>query len=343
MSFVATAIGGSALIGAGASIYAGNQQANAAKGASAAQQDAANLAAQTSIAAGRDALSYLDPFRQYGLNAGSSLQQALYSPQQQQQQIETQRAALKGEVDRLKALVPKWETYQILSGKNASERRQSMFTQEYQIAQQKVAEAQAKLKTFEGQVPRLTAQANQAGPTIQESPWYQFQAELLGRTMDRHFAARGLTGSGFEAEEKRRGLIELGAGETERQFARLKGLYDVGANAATAGAGSITGTAQSVSNNQLAAGNAQAQGLLGVAGSNANAATGVANSVTGAVGAGLNYLQFKNLIAANSPTPTGTVRDPVYNGTDSGGSYDYLRPAPGAGYGSDWTSQYGRR
>ena len=308
MSFVAIAVGGSALLGAGASIYAGSQQASAAAGASAAQQDAANLAAQTSIAGGRDALAYLDPYRQYGLNAGSSLQAALYSPQQQQQQLDTQRASLQSEVDRLKALAPKWETYQILTGKRASERRASMFTQENQIAQQKIAEAEAKLKSFDANLPRLQAQLNQPAPKIEASPWYQFQADLLNRSQDRAFAARGLTGSGFEAEERRRGLIELGAGETERQFARLKGLYDVGANAANAGAGAITGTAQSVSNNQLAAGQAQAQGLLGVAGANANAASGVANAATGAVGAGLNYYQFQNLINANKPpTPTGGV------------------------------------
>ena len=301
MSFVASsiAIGGSALLGAGASIYSGSQMAGAAKEGAAAQQDALSLANQTTIAGGRDALAYLDPFRQYGLNAGVSLQQALYSPEQRSAQIASQRAQLQGEVDRLKALAPKWESYQLLTGKNASERRASMFTQENQIAQQKIAEAQAKLDSFNQQA-QSTPQGGQ-GPTIQESPWYQFQAQLLGRNQDRFFAARGLTGSGFEAEQRARGLIELGAGETERQFDRLKGLYDVGANAANAGAGALTGTAQTIANNQVAAGQAQAQGLAGVAGANANIASGIANSITGAVGAGLNYSQFQNLIAANRP------------------------------------------
>lgn len=300
MAFVAIAIGGSAAIGAGASIYSGSQMASAAKGASAAQQDAYSLANQTTIAGQRDALAYLDPFRQYGLNAGASLQEALYSPQQRQGQIESQRAALQGEVERLKALAPNWDTYQILTGKNASERRASMFTQENQIAQQKIREAEAKLATFEKQA---SAQSSQPAPSIQESPWYQFQADLLSRNMDRAFAARGLTGSGFEAEERRRGLIELGAGETERQFGRLKGLYDVGAQSAQVGAGVVTGAAQTIAQNQVGAGQAQAQGIVGVAGANAGMATGIANSINSNLGLGLNYMQFQSLINANKPLP----------------------------------------
>lgn len=301
MSFVTVAVVGGATVavGAGASIYGSTQQASGAKGASAAQQDAASQAIQTTTAGGRDALAYVDPFRQYGLNAGASLQEALYSPEQKTQQIATQRAQLEGEVARLEAIRPKWNTYQVLTGKNASERRASMFTAELDTANRRIAEAQAKLATFDKTVAAQPAAG--AGQSIEASPWYQFQADLLGRSQDRAFAARGLTGSGFEAEERRRGLIELGAGETERQFSRLKGIYDVGANAATVGAGAITGTSQGVANLELNKGQAEAQGLIGVAGANANAATGVSNSLTGAVGAGLNYYQFQNLINANKP------------------------------------------
>jgi len=309
MSFVAVAIGGSALIGAGASIYSSSQMAGAAKEGSAAQVDALNQAQKTTIAGGMEAQAYLDPFRQTGLNAGTSLQSALYSPEQRQQQIAAQRIQLQGEVDRLTALRPKWESYPILTGPKASERRFSQFTQESQIAVQKIAEAKAKLATFEKQVAAQPAAGQ--GPSIQASPWYQFQADLLGRDLDRFNAARGLTGSGFEAEQRRTGLLQLGAQETENQFNRLAHLYDVGANAANAGAGAVTGTSQSLANLQVGAGQAQAAGIQGVAGANANLVSGIANSVTGAVGAGLNYLQFKNLIAANKPLPTGTVRDPV--------------------------------
>jgi hypothetical protein len=318
MAFVATAIAGSALIGAGASIYGGTQQASAAKGASAAEQDALSRATATTVAGGRDALAYLDPFRQYGLNAGSALQAALYSPQQRQQQITDQRNQLVGEVNRLKALAPKWDTYQVLTGKNASERRASMFTQENQIAQQKISEAQAKLKTFDQQAASQPAQGQ--GPSIQASPWYQFQADLLNRSMDRSMAAQGLTGSGAALEERRMGLLQLGAQETENQFSRLAHIYDVGANAATAGAGAITGTSQAVSNNQIAAGQAQAQGLLGVAGANKQAAYDISNSVTGAVGSGLNFLQMQNLINANKPTSTWTGLQPI-NAYGTPGNY----------------------
>ena len=333
MAFVAVAIGGSALIGAGASIYSGGLMADAAKGASAAQQDSLSLASKTSIAGGRDALAYLDPFRQYGLNAGASLQDALYSPGQRQSQQTSQRAQLQGEVDRLTALAPKWDSYQVLTGKNASERRASMFTQENQVAQQKIAEAQAKLKTFDTQVAAQPAGGQPQG--IQASPWYQFQADLLNRNTDRAMASRGLTGSGFEAESRRQGLLQLGAQETQNQFDRLSGMYNTGANAAAQGAGAITGTAQAVSNNQIAAGQAQAQGLVGVAGANANMATGVANSISGAVGAGLNYAQFQNLISANSGYggatggTTGTSGVTNRNGFNvNTPSYDPYSPTP---------------
>ena len=326
MSFVAAAIGGSAALGAGASIYGGMQMANAAEGASAAQQDALGMAQRTTIAGGRDALAYLDPFRATGLRAGTSLEDALYSPEQRASQITAQRAQLEGEVARLKALSPKWETYQILTGPMASERRASQFSQELQIANQKIAEAKAKLNTFNKQV--AAQPVGGARPSIEASPWYQFQADLLNRSQDRAFAARGLTGSGFEAEERRRGLIELGAGETERQFGRLKGLYDVGAQTASVGANVITGTANNLANQQIGVGQAQAEGIIGVAGANANMATGVSNAITGAVGSGLNYMQFKNLLNANAPyrtSGTGAGRDPVYDSVDSGSSYDYLR------------------
>jgi hypothetical protein len=335
MAFVGTAIAGSALIGAGASIYGGMQQASAAKGAAAAQQDSLALATQTSIAGGRDALAYLDPFRQYGLNAGSSLQAALYSPQQRQQQMTDQRNQLLGEVNRLKALAPKWDTYQVLTGPNASERRASMFTQENQIAQQKIAEAQSKLATFDKQAASQPAQ----GPSIQASPWYQFQSDLLNRSMDRSMAAQGLTGSGAALEERRMGLLQLGAQETENQFNRLAHIYDVGATAAAQGAGAITGTAQAVSNNQIATGQAQAQGILGVAGANRDMAYGIANSVTGAVGMGLQQNQWNmfrdSLNARNSGydpvmgtgygTRPSTMADATARNT---ASLNYLQPVP---------------
>lgn len=292
-------VAAAAVVGAGASIYAGSQQAGAARDASGAMTDAYGRATNVSVAAQRDALSYLDPYRQYGLNAGSSLQDALYSPQQKIQQLDTQRASLEGEVARLQSLVPKWETYGNLTGKNASERKAAEFTAEQNLALQKVAEAQSKLDTFNKQYEVQKAQANQPAAKIQESPWYQFQADLLNRSMDRSMAAQGLTGSGAAMEERRVGLLQLGATETENQFSRLKGLYDVGANAASVGAGVITGTAQSIANNTIGAGQAQAQGYMGVAGANADMAKGVANSLTGAVGQGLNYTQFQNLIAAN--------------------------------------------
>jgi hypothetical protein len=178
-----------------------------------------------------------------------------------------------------------------------------MFSQELQASTQKIAEASAKLKSFNQQAAANPISAQ--GPQIEASPWYQFQAELLNSSQDRAFPARGLTGSGFEAEERRRGLIELGAGETERQFGRLKGLYDVGANAAAAGAGAITGTSQAIANNQIGGGQSQAQGLIGVAGANRDMVNGISNSLNSAAGAYLTHNQWEKfrteLNARNQP------------------------------------------
>jgi hypothetical protein len=317
MSWVAVAIGGSALLAGGTSAMTGIMGSNSAKEASAAQQDAANRGITTLQAGQRDALNYLDPFRQFGLNAGYSLQDSMYSPEQRAAQMDQQRLQYTAEVDRLKALVPKWETYQTFTGKNASERRRDAFTAEYNTALQKVAEAESKLKSFNQQADLTKTQAASGvfrAPEMQESPWYKFQSELLGRNMDRFFAARGLTGSGFEAEERRRGLIELGAGETERQYSRLFNMYGTGANAANAGAGALTGTSQGMANMQVGAGQAQAQGIIGSNSAITNAITGGTNAATGAVGSYLNYQMFQNLMAKNKPMPTGTVAPDGYVG-----------------------------
>jgi hypothetical protein len=304
-------IAAAAVIGAGASVTGGLLSSGAAKDASAAQQDAANRGLATVQAGQRDALNYLDPFRQFGINAGYTLQDSMYSPEQRAAQMDQQRLQYTAEVDRLKALIPKWETYQTFTGKNASERRRDAFTAEYNTALQKVAEAESKLNSFNKQAQLTQAQAASGVnkmPEMQESPWYKFQSELLGRNMDRFFAARGLTGSGFEAEERRRGLIELGAGETERQYSRLFNMYGTGANAANAGAGALTGTSQGMANMQVGAGNAQAQGIIGSNNAITNAITGGTNAATGAVGSFLNYQMFQDLMAKNKPAvPTGTV------------------------------------
>jgi hypothetical protein len=292
---------------------------NSAKEASAAQQDAANRGITTLQAGQRDALNYLDPFRQFGLNAGYTLQDSMYSPEQRAAQMDQQRLQYTAEVDRLKALIPKWETYQTFTGKNASERRRDAFTAEYNTALQKVAEAESKLSSFNKQAQLTQAQAASGVnkmPEMQESPWYKFQSELLGRNMDRFFAARGLTGSGFEAEERRRGLIELGAGETERQYSRLFNMYGTGANAANAGAGALTGTSQGMANMQVGAGNAQAQGIIGSNNAITNAITGGVNAATGAAGSFLNYQMFQNLMNNNNPYGNGNSKG------GSGGAID---------------------
>jgi hypothetical protein len=341
-------IAAAAVVGAGASVTGGLLQSGAAKDAAAAQQDAYNQGITTSLAGQRDALSYLDPYRNFGLTAGYAMTNALYSPEQLKHSTDSQRIALEGEIARLKSSIPQWDTYQTFTGKNASERRRDSFHAELNTIQTKIREAESKLATFNRQSELQLSQAQQMQGTrqaqpkqpVEASPWYQFQAELLGRTMDRHFAARGLSGSGFEAEEKRRGLIELGAGETERQYARMVGeeerefaklgmLFGAGLNSSVAGAGAITGTSQNVAGMQIGQGQAAANGLLRVGEANAGIATGIGNQLNSAAGLYLQNQQwnaFRDTLANRNNPRSYSSPDLVFNSVDSGGSYDYLRP-----------------
>lgn len=88
-------------LGAGGSIWSGLLGSNAAKEAEALQSNA-YMSSRNTLQQGQvDALNYLDPFRQLGLNVGGSFQDALYSSEQWLNQIADQRAQLQREVDRL--------------------------------------------------------------------------------------------------------------------------------------------------------------------------------------------------------------------------------------------------
>lgn len=306
MAWVAVAIGGSAAVGAGAGIYGGMQQSKAAKKAANAQSDAMRLGIQQQQAGKAEALNYLDPVRQWGLNAGSTLQSMLYSPEQLRAQQQSELLRLQGDVATLKDKEMTFDEWhrergaQYTGGKGLKRSRGAHAAYSANLTQQ-MTDAQGKLNLYQQQSALQNEQAAQGGPEIEASPWYKFQAELFSRNEDRANSARGLTGSGFEAEARRVGMLQLGGEETERQFGRLYQMLGIGANAAAQGAGVITGTAQGVSNLQVGIGQAQAQGYMGVAGGNASAASGVANSITGSVGAGLHYSQMQNLINANRP------------------------------------------
>jgi hypothetical protein len=121
----------------------------------------------------------------------------------------------------------------------------------------------------------------------------------------------------------------------------LKGLYDVGAQVAIAGSGAITGTGQSLANLRIGQGQAEAQGLYGVAGANRDMAYGIANSITGAAGTYLGYKQWDkfraDLNARNNPTPgykdpvmgTGKPPSTIAEATARNtASLNYLQPVP---------------
>jgi len=343
MSFVAVAIGGgvAAGAGAGASIYGGMQQSKAAKRSSNAMQDAFNQSIATQQAGKREALGYLDPVRQMGLNAGSTLESLLYSPGQRQAQAANQTALYQGEIDKLTAQNLTFDQWRAehgaqYTGGKGMKRSRSAYAAYSSDINNRIRDAQSNLTNYQKQAQVQQQTAGQAND-IQASPWYQFQASLFNRNEDRANSARGLTGSGFEAEARRMGMLQLGAQETESQFGRLFNMLGLGANASTVGAGVITGTAQNVGQAQQGIGQAQAAGYQGVAQANANMAAGVSNAVGGAIGAGLNAYQFQSLINANKPQPAAT---PVGNPAPAWRS-GYEKGFPSAAEsGGGWTSGY---
>ena len=91
----------------------------------------------------------------------------------------------------------------------------------------------------------------------------------------------------------------------------------------------ITGTANNVASSQLAAGQARAQGIEGVAGANVDMVNGIANSINSSLGLYLGHKQWQQFasILNNRNNPTGGSKDPVFDSTDTvGGPYNYLRP-----------------
>ena len=312
MSYIAASV----IIAGGAATAGGLGFAGAQSQASAAKEGGANLLLATQNAtflqqSGLDQVRrLLGPFVQLGQGAAGTLGALTVSPQEQQRQYDSQRLQLQSEIERLSRPLGFNDVPQVF-GKNGSERWAAAVNAANAVRERDLANAQNSLNTLNKQAELSKQQATERqGEGIQASPLYQFQEQLGSRNINRELAARGLYNSGAGLETIRQFQAQLGAEETDRQFNRLFGLLGVGANAAQAQAGAITGTSQSIGNQQIAG--TQGVGQLNQQAAAANAAGlgAIGSSITGGINSGLQLSLYNNLfsqLAGTNTTPATSL------------------------------------
>ena len=132
------------------------------------------------------------------------------------------------------------------------------------------------------------------------SPDYQFTQQQGLNGLDQSAAARGTLLSGGHSKD----VMNYSSGLASQQFnnyvGRLQSLAGVGENAAAGNATRAVQTGSGIAADQLAAGTAQASGIVGASN----------NLVTGLTGIGT----AASTVAARSAYPSSTT-SPLYNGT----------------------------
>jgi hypothetical protein len=309
MTWVASAIGGGAVLGAGGSIVGGIMGSNAAGKAAGQQQSALYAALGQQQSTQNTLLNYFDPFRTMGLQAGQALTGELYNPQQQ---VEQSQATLDTLNQKMKSLLAarnglsSGQDVPLLTGDKASERRKVIWDQMLSQNDQQQRDIQDQIAAQQGNLKRAQAQA--ANPQSQTdmitgNPMYTAASNAASR----HLAAQGLQGS----QEAIRQEGTLAANVYQNQLQNQLGIYQptVGATAQIAGLiGNMgQGMAQTLGN----IGGAQAQGTIGSANAWTGAISGAANAASGAGSALLNYSLYNKLIGnmntGNANTGGGAV------------------------------------
>src|SRR5581483_4689215 len=124
---------------------------------------------------------------------------------------------------------------------------------------------------------------------IKDSPLYKYQAMKTAQAL----AASGLTNSNAAIDQN-----VLLAGQSQQQMLNNSfSLYNTGAQAAAALAAQAQGFGGQIAGTQVGAGNAMAGGVVGAANAQAGGIAGAANAFTGAVGTGLSYSLYGNLLS----------------------------------------------
>jgi hypothetical protein len=250
MSGVAIAIGGAAVVGAGAGIGGAMLQSSAAKQAAAgslSQLDIANWNAQNN-------LKYLQelyaPFISAGTNALSVLTRRTYTAAERQASTSQQRISLESKIAQLSKPTD-WNTFPILVGEKASERRAALFHQTEHDRRQQLAAAQAELETFnktqsdlapvyakmDEENDRRFSRISSSLDTIaklsdipssladireelQNDPVYQFRVAEGERALNRAAAAKGTFFSGAAMKQLSDFSLALTGEETDKYINR---------------------------------------------------------------------------------------------------------------------------
>ncbi|MDZ4856005.1 MAG: hypothetical protein SGJ26_14280 [Nitrospirota bacterium] len=222
-----------------------------------------------------------------------------------------------------------WNSFPILTGKNASERRRTLYMEQDATRRNRLTDAQSRLTTFQ---KRSEIEAGAGQEPIEASPYYHFQLEQGTKYLDRSLARKGLRGSEEGVKLLGDFVRGLGAEESERQFSQLFGLFNTGAGAAGQSANLLQAFSGQIAQTQLDAGRAQAQGILGAGEATSNMIAGVTNAVNSGAGNLLSYNMFQRLMDRNRGATSRGI-DPVMDSRDVWSTlptqgatpYDYLR------------------
>lgn len=240
MTWMAAAIGGSAVLGMGGSIFSGIMGASGAKKSAGAQRYSADLARKTALELDEKARADIQPFRDLGVTAGKTLGS-------------------------------------LLQGDRGLDE------------------------------------------VLKESSLFKFQSELGTRGINRELSARGLYGSGAGLESLSRFNAQLVGEEGSRLFDRLFNVTGLGANAAAHQATNTSATGRALASNEIAAGQGIGQAYLNQGAALGSIGTGVANAAQGGLGDYLGYKLNAQLIQNLMTSRPQTIRDPVFDSTDTGG------------------------
>jgi len=273
MAWVATAIVGSAVLGAGASIYTSSKAAEAQKEAALAagqsQVQAAQIGAQSYERLAREALGYIKPYAELGNVAGQQLQSRL------------------GELTNVAPInlptVPGTLTQEELEKTPGYQ-----FTQ-YQGLKSVQNSAAARGLGVSGAALKGAAAFATGLASSTYAERFKEQQELYQKALER---------AGLE--------FEAGRSQKADAYNRLKGLVDTGASAAGKAAEATTGIGKTQQQAAQNIGQAQAGAATGAAAAEAagyNVAGGAVNQAAGNIG---GYLAYKS-IYGNPNTVGGKV------------------------------------
>lgn len=304
MSWVAVAIGGSALVGAGASYLGAREQADAAERASATQAGAADKASKVQWDMYTQNRADLAPWRDVG-------QQGLYSladlmgVERATTKTRPIPADIQGQMDDLDRQIASWGSEVSLT---QGDPRRGQWQPKQTIVDQLKARKAGLMGEYQYQEP--VGRSDQFGYLTKpfdyqnwKDPGYDFRLGEGIKALDRSASARGDLFSGQQGKALTRFGQDYGTNEFMNAYGRWRdygdtlynryaGLSGTGQTTATNIASMGQNTGQNVGNLYLNAGQAVGQGYQDAAAARASGYAGVANAANAGMG---NYLTYNYL------------------------------------------------